>query len=163
MFKKDDNGIIDLRTKGKKAFHEEDEPEFMISHVEEEPEFFKGPEVRPAARPEIAVNRPMEWPAATAVHERPEIIRPAMPMAAPNPHEPGEKVKVKLGKFLDMITRAENDDFFQEHENQEIILNTEFLADLASMGDGKKDKKWFLIFIGGIILGLVVAYFLFKK
>lgn len=153
MFKKDDEGIIDLRGKGKKPAHDEDEPEFVISHVEEGLE-----EKGSAAEGDFVINRPGHEVAPVA-HERPEIVRPATPVS----HEPVEKVKVKLGKFLDMIVKNNNDEFFQEHSDQDIILNADFLADLASAGQGKKDKKWFLIFVGGIILGLVVAYFLFKK
>jgi len=145
MFKKSDDGIIDLRTKGKKA-HDEDEPEFVINHVEEEEE---APVIR----------RPGHEDIVPALHERPE---PPKPVVHEEPRTV-EKVKIRFEKFLTLIVKADNDIFFQQHADQEIMLDANFLTDLASAGEGKKDRKWFLILVVGVIIGVTVAYFLFKK
>lgn len=154
MFKKDDDGIIDLRSKGKKA-HDDDEPEFEIRHVDEEPDFLsEEPEEK------VVVRRPGHEDMPPAPYLRPE---PPKPVVHGEEHKMVEKVKIKFEKFLTLVVKADNEDFFQEHANEDVMLDASFLADLASMGEGKKDKKWFLIFIGGIIIGLVIAYFLFKQ
>lgn len=73
-----------------------------------------------------------------------------------------DKVRVKFGKFVNLVLNQEFEDIFHRHMETEIIMDSDLLTDLASAQDRKKDRKLPLIFLGGIVLGIAVAWFILK-
>lgn len=107
--------------------------EFKISHVEEAP-----------AGPVGSVQ-------SAPVSE--------LEMAAMKPYD---KVKVKFDKFVNLVATHAYEDIFDKHMDEDVIISTDLLTDLANAHEEKSDKKVSLIFVVGILLGLVVAWFLLK-
>ncbi|MFA6992087.1 MAG: hypothetical protein WC269_02285 [Candidatus Gracilibacteria bacterium] len=169
MFKKDDD-IIDLRRANKK--HEdferaEDEPEFKIHRVEgDEPDFMKS-EVTAPERPKHLVAEHGPGPEGP-YHEGPLGAGPVAPHHRPDSAPVSgeiktiEKVKIRLEKFLNMIVKVDNDEFYQKHAEEEIYVSTEFLTELASLSEGKKGAKIFFMFLFGITLGVIITILIVK-
>lgn len=74
--------------------------------------------------------------------------------------EPGEKVRVRFEKFVQLVATHDFEDVMKRHADEDIILSTNLLTDLANaheeeQGEGKKLP---IIFIIGIIIGVIVTY-----
>ena len=78
---------------------------------------------------------------------------------AMNPHE---KVKLKFEKFVALVASHDYEDVFDRHRNEDVIISTDLLTDLANAHEEKGDRKIPLIFIFGIILGIVITWILLK-
>jgi len=126
------DGTIDLRS-DKDARGSNDEPEFKIG-----------------------VSKPMENEGIGSVEAvTPEEV--AVISAGPN-----NKVKVKFDKFVNLVATHAYEEVFEEHADEEIIISTDLLTDLANSHEDKGEKKMPLIFVAGIILGGLVAWFFIK-
>lgn len=69
-----------------------------------------------------------------------------------------DRVKVKFEKFVNLIATHAYEDIIQKHEDDDIIISTDLLADLANAHEEKPERKTPLVFIFGIALGLFVAW-----
>lgn len=76
--------------------------------------------------------------------------------------KPYDKVKVKFDKFVNLIATHAYEDIFEKHMDEDVIVSTDLLADLANAHEEKENKKTPLIFVLGIVLGGVVAWILFR-
>lgn len=76
--------------------------------------------------------------------------------------KPHDKVKIKFDKFVNLVATHAYEDIFEKHTDQDVIISTDLLADLANAHEEKPDKKGPMVFIGGILLGLVLAWILLK-
>lgn len=74
-----------------------------------------------------------------------------------------DKVKVKFDKFVNLVATHSYEDIIDKYMDEDIIISTDLLTDLASTHEEKEDKKTPLIFIIGILLGAVAAWFIFKN
>lgn len=72
-----------------------------------------------------------------------------------------DKVKVKFDKFVNLVATHAYEDIFEDHADEDIIINTSLLTDLANAHEEKGDKKVPMIFIIGIILGGILTWLLF--
>ncbi|MEK7528665.1 MAG: hypothetical protein AAB592_02780 [Patescibacteria group bacterium] len=73
---------------------------------------------------------------------------------------PGESVKVKFGNFVQLVATHDVEEVLKKHENDDIVVSTNLLTDLANAheeGDTHQSKLP-VIFMIGIILGIVVTY-----
>lgn len=79
--------------------------------------------------------------------------------------EPGEKVKVKFGNFVQLVASHDFEEVMKNHKDDDIILNTNLLADLASAHEEipVETKKTPMILIVGIVIGIVLTYFLIRS
>lgn len=73
-----------------------------------------------------------------------------------------DKVKVKFDKFVNLIATHAYDDVVEKHMDDDVIISTDLLTDLANAHEEKEDKKVSLIFVFGIILGAAIVWILFK-
>ncbi len=140
--KKDNDGVIDLRSDPKDV----DEPEFKIKRSEEasdssfegekssshSPEFLGGVKSVPVSELEDAALKPYD------------------------------KVKVKFDKFVNLVATHDYEEIFEKHMDDDVIISTDLLADLAVAHEEKPDRKVPFIFIIGIILGIGIAWILLK-
>lgn len=129
----DDEGVIDLRTK-------DDEPEFRINRVPEERE--------PGQRPQQVPDQVSVTPLASGEY------------AAMKPHD---KVKVKFDKFVNLIATHAYQEIFDKHLDDDVIISTDLLTDLANSEEEKSDsKKIPAFFIIGIVIGVLVTWLLLR-
>lgn len=80
--------------------------------------------------------------------------------AAMKPHD---KVKVKFDKFVNLIATHAYEEIIEKHLDEDVIISTNLLTDLANAHEEKEDKKMPLVFIVGILLGVILTYFLVKN
>lgn len=78
--------------------------------------------------------------------------------------EPGEQVKVKFDKFVQLVATHNFEEVLKNHSNEDIIMNSNLLMDLASAHeDETEDPKKQPMLIGvGVVIGVVVAYVLIQ-
>lgn len=78
--------------------------------------------------------------------------------------EPGEKVKVKFEKFVQLVATHDFEEVMKRHADQDIILSTNLLTDLANAHEEEQGqgKKLPIIFIIGIIIGVVLTYLVIR-
>jgi len=78
--------------------------------------------------------------------------------------EPGEKVKVKFEKFVQLVATHDFEEVMKGHANEDIILSTNLLTDLANAHEEEppQGRKTPIIFIVGIIIGVAVAYLVIR-
>lgn len=109
-------------------------------------------DLREAEKPDFVIN-PAGQADATPVSEE-EIL-------AMNPQE---KVKLRFGRFVNLVVGKSYEDIVEKHFDEEIVLSADLLADLANADSGyeEEDTKRPWVFVWGMVLGVVVAYFLFK-
>jgi len=77
--------------------------------------------------------------------------------------ESGSKVKIKFGRFVELVAKHSFIDVVENNKNQEIVIDANLLADLANAEDDSSPvlQKWTLVAIG-IIVGIVLAYIILK-
>ncbi len=71
-------------------------------------------------------------------------------------------VKVKFDKFVNLIATHAYEDIFERYNNEDIVVSTDLLTDLANAHEEKQIAKTPFIFLFGILLGILVSYFLMK-
>lgn len=76
--------------------------------------------------------------------------------------KPYDKVKIKFDKFVNLIATHAYEDIFEKHLDEDVIVSTDLLADLANAHEEKENKKTPLIFVLGIVLGGIIAWILFR-
>lgn len=132
--RKNDDGVIDLRNSS-------DEPEFKINRVPESHESAQRHQDSNSHVPSTPVS--------------------AGESAAMHPHD---KVKVKFDKFVNLIATHAYQEIFDKHLDEDVIISTDLLADLANAheekDDGKKIPAFFLI---GIVLGVILTWIILKS
>ncbi|MBT4917254.1 hypothetical protein HN709_00590 [Candidatus Peregrinibacteria bacterium] len=126
------DGTIDLRKKDES----DDEPEFKIGKKSE--------------------DRVID-------HKILGRLNPITPEEAANEvARPHNKVKVKFDKFVSLVATHAYEEIFEEHADEEIIISTDLLTDLANSHEEGNDKKGPLTFMFGILLGVAVMWILYK-
>lgn len=132
-FKKDE--IIDLREASKEEENglTEDAPEFQISSMEDEAE--------------IEVHRIK----ASPIHDE-DIAE----------MRTAEKVRVKFDKFAALVASRATPELVEQCRDEDVIVSTNLLTDLANSGKPDDSKKIPMIFLIGIVLGIGLTYILLK-
>lgn len=75
---------------------------------------------------------------------------------------PSDKVKVKFDKFVNLIATHAYEDVINKHLDQDVVISTDLLTDLANAHEEKQDKKMPMIFLVGILLGIIFTWILLK-
>lgn len=78
--------------------------------------------------------------------------------------EPGEKVRVRFEKFVQLVATHDFEEVMKRHAEEDIILSTNLLTDLANAHEEEQGqgKKLPIIFIIGIIIGVVLTYLVIR-
>ena len=76
----------------------------------------------------------------------------------------GEKVKVNFEKFVQLVATHNFEEVMKKHADEDIILSTNLLTDLASAHEEEPaaSRKLPIIFIVGIIIGVVITYLVIR-
>jgi len=86
-------------------------------------------------------------------------------VTAPNVHEPSDKVRVKFGKFVQLVATHAFEEVMKRHADQDIILSTNLLTDLANAHEEEEpeqNRRVPIFFIVGILVGIVVTYLIVR-
>jgi hypothetical protein len=79
--------------------------------------------------------------------------------AAMKPHD---KVRVKFDKFVNLIATHAYEEVFDRHADEDVIITTDLLADLANAHEDKRESKVPLVFVVGILLGIVITWIILR-
>jgi len=75
---------------------------------------------------------------------------------------PHSKVKVKFDKFVNLVASHAYEEVFEKHVDEDIIVSTDLLTDLANAHEEKSDRKMPVIFLVGIVLGVGLTWLLLR-
>ncbi|MBD3327950.1 hypothetical protein GF340_01455 [Candidatus Peregrinibacteria bacterium] len=76
--------------------------------------------------------------------------------------EPKDVIKVKFGSFVNLVANHELQDVIAANANEDIIMNSTLLTELASAKDQREERKIPLVFLVGIAIGVVLTYIFFS-
>ena len=76
---------------------------------------------------------------------------------------PKETIKVRFGKFVQLVSNHDFVDVIESHADDEIIMTSNLLTDLAGAHDKREEKKIPLVFLIGIVIGVVLTYIFFSQ
>jgi hypothetical protein len=77
--------------------------------------------------------------------------------------EPKDTIKVKFGKFVQLVANHDFAEVIDAHLDDEIIMSSNLLTELAGASDKKEERKIPLVFLIGIAIGVVLTYIFFSK
>lgn len=115
---------------------DQDEAEFKIGHVEED-------------------NSP-----------NPEVVGKLNPVSDEEfgkaTNQTYSKVMVKFEKFVNLVASHAYEEIFEKYREEDVIISTDLLTDLANAHEEKSDKKVPMMFIIGIALGGILMWLLLR-
>lgn len=76
---------------------------------------------------------------------------------------PKDTIKVRFGKFVQLVANRDFAEVIDSHADDEIIMSSNLLTDLAGAHDRREEKKIPLVFVVGIVIGVVLTYIFFSK
>ena len=87
-------------------------------------------------------------------------IRAVSPVAV----SPADKVKIKFDKFVTLVATHTYEDILRKDAHEDVIISTNLLTDLANAHDegGIGGKKLPLLFLVGLVLGVLVTWLILK-
>ena len=138
-----------------------DEDSFKVRHIEEEREV---PTMNAETDREMSeISVPTE-DSALFFNEDNQISSIEPKTTGPQKEqEPKELVKVKFSKFVQLVTVRDCADVVANNENEDIIINSNLLTELASSHDEREEKKIPLVFLVGLAIGVIITYILITK
>ena len=74
-----------------------------------------------------------------------------------------ENVKVKFDKFASLVEAHATEELIEQCRDEDVIVSTNLLTDLANSGKSDDKKKIPVIFLIGIVLGIAVTWILLKS
>lgn len=77
--------------------------------------------------------------------------------------EPRDFVRVKFPKFVQLISSRDCSEVINANADEDIVMSSNLLTELAGTQDDKEEKKIPLVFLVGLAIGVVITYFLFAK
>ncbi len=117
------------------------------------------------AKVEMDIDYEPARPPKMEVHSVKEESKPAQAPSIPERFDEAsatELIKVRFGTFVNLIANRELEDVFDSNAEQQIIMNSNLLTELASSKDRREDKKIPLVFVVGIVIGIVLTYIFFS-
>lgn len=77
--------------------------------------------------------------------------------------EPRDFVRVKFPKFVQLISSRDCSEVVNANGDEDIVMSSNLLTELAGTHDEKGEKKIPLVFLVGLAIGVVLTYFLIAK
>ena len=74
--------------------------------------------------------------------------------------EPRDLIKVKFEKFVQLVATKDFLSVLERNKNEDVILSSNLLTELASAVEEKGERKSPVIFLVGLALGVIVTYLL---
>lgn len=127
-----------------------EESDFEINKVEEDEETFEEVE-----EPEIEISK---LPPIDKLEEDKSLET----LRSVDESEARETIKVRFDKFVQLVANHDLDETIQANAEQEIIMSSNLLTELAGSRDNREERKIPLVFIVGIAIGIVLTYIFFS-
>lgn len=137
-----DDDVVDLR--GGNYGKDDDEPEFRINHREKREE------------KEVADLEPFEF------HPLEDSDYSSGPSEKPEKFGTGDKIKIKFGRFINLLANKDYDELFARYQNEDITISADLLTEIATPPEEKKSNKVPLFFFVGIVLGVALTWMILK-
>ncbi|MFA5947781.1 MAG: hypothetical protein WC806_02310 [Candidatus Gracilibacteria bacterium] len=125
--------VIDLRSSDEKEESFSDEPEFKIESFEEHDKGYVNNAVVASVREES--------------HPTKEV---------------SDKIKVRFDKFVNLVATHVYEEIFDKYKDEDIIVSTNLLTDLANSHEEKENKKNPLFLFVGILIGAAIMWIIFR-
>lgn len=77
--------------------------------------------------------------------------------------EAKELIKVKFEKFVTLVASRDFLSVLEKNKNEDIILSSNLLTDLAGAVEEKQEKKSPVVFLVGLAIGVIVTYLLINR
>lgn len=71
-------------------------------------------------------------------------------------------VKVTFGRFVELVARHSFEEVMEHNKNEEVILSTNLLTDLANAKNVSPNSRAPLMIVGGLVIGILFGYILFN-
>ncbi len=72
--------------------------------------------------------------------------------------EPMDKIKVKFEKFVQLVATKDFLSILEKNKDEDIIMSSNLLAELASAVEEKEERKSPVIFLVGLAIGVIITY-----
>lgn len=150
--RKNEDGVIDLR-----GSSSSDEPEFKINRTTDSHQ---------PAHGHLHMQGDAVHGVPVSDNQRHSALASSMPLSDQESMtmKASDKVKVKFDKFVNLIATHAYQEIFDKHLDDDVIISTDLLTDLANAheekDEGKKIPTFFLI---GIVLGVIVTWIILKS
>jgi len=76
---------------------------------------------------------------------------------------PKDFIKVKFSKFVQLVSSRDYMEILERNKDENIILSSNLLTELAGSIDEKSEKRVPVIFLVGLAIGIVLTYILINK
>lgn len=70
-------------------------------------------------------------------------------------------VKITFGRFVALVANHSFEEVVERNENEDVIMSTNLLTDLANSRRFSPNTKGPLMILGGLLLGVLIGYFIF--
>lgn len=74
----------------------------------------------------------------------------------------GDLVKITFARFVQLVANHSFIDMVDKNADQPVIVSGNLLADLANAHDRSSERRLPLMFVGGLVIGIVLTYLLVK-
>jgi hypothetical protein len=75
---------------------------------------------------------------------------------------PKDIIRVKFGSFVQLVANRDMEEMIELNGDQELIMSSNLLTELASVNDRREEKKIPIVFLVGIAIGVVLTYIFFS-
>jgi hypothetical protein len=69
-----------------------------------------------------------------------------------------DKVAVQFSKFVQLVASHSYVELVDRNADEEVVINSNLLMDLANANDRIQNRRMPLIFLAGIVIGIVLTY-----
>ena len=70
----------------------------------------------------------------------------------------GQMVKIHFAKFVQLVANHSFIDIVDRNAEEEVIVSGNLLTDLANAHDRSRERKMPLMFVAGLVLGIILTY-----
>ena len=162
-----DDGVLNLKSRERSGSG------FTVHKIQDEMERVEVPIDRynriqslpPVQYPQVDVQQRME-----SFAEKLEQAVVKVSPAENNPREIGamaegakELIKVKFDKFVTLVASRDFLSVMEKNKDEDIIMSSNLLTDLAGSMEEKSEKKTPVIFLVGLAIGVIVTYLLINR
>lgn len=76
--------------------------------------------------------------------------------------EASDKVRLHFGKFVQLVANHSFIDIVDKNSDEEVIISSNLLTDLANAHDRVRERRMPLIFMAGLVIGIILTYIITK-
>jgi hypothetical protein len=74
----------------------------------------------------------------------------------------GQMVKINFTKFVQLVANHSYIDIVDKNAEEEIVVSGNLLTDLANAHDRARERKMPLMFVAGLVIGIILTYIIIQ-